>query len=127
MLHANALDGSTAFARVAFVGSTYWVAYDGDLGLITDTSPQGSAGSPGLEGGVFNDAYVPGSHELTGGFNASINQWNTSTDEIRSIRLECGHFQFQSQYDATVGGDKIPKANTQIMNMNWKISWDRKP
>jgi hypothetical protein len=127
MLSANALDGSRAFARVAFINPVFWVAYDGDLGLITDASPQGNAGTPGLSTNVFNDAYVPGSKELTGGFAADLGQWNTATDEIRSIRLDCGHFPFQTQFDATVGGAKIPKDNTQIMDMTWKISWDRKP
>jgi len=114
-------------AVVLWYGEDIYFSYDGDLGLITDASPQGNAGSVGLENSLVVSAYVPGSHQLDATFNATLTQWNTSTSEIRSTRMHTNHFDFQSQYNATVGGAKIPNDNTPIANLSWRISWDRKP
>jgi hypothetical protein len=126
-LDVDSKTGSDTFRQVDFGSSTQYVSYDGDLGSLTDASPQGSSGPPGLGGGLVVSSYVPGSKELVGTFNASLTQWNTATDEIRSIKGDTNHFSFQVQYDATAGGAKIPKDSTQIMDLSWKISWDRKP
>jgi hypothetical protein len=126
-LDVDSYTGSDAFRQVTFITSTQYVSYDGDLGSLTDQTPQGSAGAPGSGGGLVVAAYVPGSKQLEATFNADLNQWNTATDEIRSIRGNTNHFKFQVQYDATAGGAKIPKDNTQIMDLSWRISWDRKP
>jgi hypothetical protein len=126
-LDIDTYSGSTTFEDINFRDAGFWVAYDGDLGLITDTTPQGTDGDTGLGGGLTVDAYVPGSKELTCTYGAELTWWVTDTDEIRTIKGWTRHFQFQTQFDATAGGAKIPKDGTEIMDMSWKITWDRKP
>jgi hypothetical protein len=119
---------ANAYAKVAGLdsGSTTWVAYDGDIGLIT-AGPSGNQGNSGGGAGVSESAYVPGTHYMDLTYFAGLNDWLPGGGLIRSLTGACSMFYFQTQFDATAGGAEIPKDETEIMDQTWRISWDRRP
>jgi len=108
-------------------GQTIWRAFDGDLGLITANTPAGTYGDG--QGTMYTSAYgPPGSKTLTIGFQAELDDWIPwSLLGIRTLTGACNHFRWQTQFNATVGGARIPKDNTQIADLSWGISWIQVP
>jgi hypothetical protein len=128
MLNADGQTGSNAFDKIDLVdaGSTTWVAYDGDLGLITANTPQGSFDNGGTGVGLTQLAYTPGDYFMEFSYGAGVSDWVLGSD-IRTLKGAVNHFIFQTQFDATAGGDPIPKDGTEIMDFSWRISWARRP
>jgi hypothetical protein len=128
LLDIDAQTGENTYDQITIFGSgSIWKAYDGDLGLITDTAPQGDdAPGSGGSGGTIAP-YTPGDKFILITWDVGLDGWVTATEEIRTLIGTINLFKWQTQFDATVGGAKIPKDGTEIMDFQWKISWDRKP
>jgi hypothetical protein len=128
LLNIDAQTGENTYDKIAPIGSgSVWKCYDGDLGLITATTPQGNAANGTGGAGAIVATYTPGDYFILITWDVGLDGWVTSTEEIRTLTGYINHFSWQTQFDATVGGAKIPKDGTEIMDFQWKISWDRKP
>jgi hypothetical protein len=129
MLSADLNTGQFVFSKISLIdsGSTSWRAYNGNLGLIDAAAPQGSSGDSGTGAGLLSEPYTPGDYFMEFAYRAGLNDWLPGTDIIRTLKGTTRHFNFQTQFDATVGGDPIPKDETEIMDFSWRISWDRRP
>jgi hypothetical protein len=126
MLDADSRIGADTFDKIGLKGLP-WTAYDGDLGLIDAAAPQGGS-SDGGSMTVTATTYVPGDKFMEFTAEVGLTGWVLSNDLIRTIRMLSEHFTFQCQYDSQVSpGDGIPKDATEIIDLSWRISWDRQP
>ncbi len=106
-------------------GSASWVAYNGNIGAIT-SSPSGNQGDSGTGDGLSTAAYVTNNFYVDVTYFAGLDDWVPAGGlGIRTLHGTMVHFGFQTQFDATTGGARIPKLVTQLMDFTWRFSWDR--
>lgn len=117
---------STAFAVIrAKTSYSAHIAYNGDIDIIenypTGATDQAENGTWGLSYSTYNDTdkFI----DIT--VSSGLNGWVVSGNEIRSIYTGINKSAIQTQFNATSGGAKIPKDNTEVMDFTWRISWDR--
>jgi hypothetical protein len=125
---ANAGGGlSYIFGNLAARGSyASWNAYNGEIGVITG-KPSGNQANAD-NGGFYlvNSPHVADVHEMTTQCFSGLNGHNTSTNQIRCLTGGWNLTRFQCRLGTVVGDLPVDKDNTQIMDMTWKVTWDRK-
>ena len=95
--------------------STQWWA--GDLGLITASTPQGSAISSSPQS-VTNNAYSNGSYQRQARWSWGSTSANGT---LRTHGVRWGCCQFQAQYDPP-----IVKTSDHTMYLDYRLSWGRR-
>ena len=101
-------------------GVPNWTAYDGDIQTI-DLSPDG-LNAPNDNTSQFNLPYSNNSYEIDMQCDSGPTGWNLGLG-IRSILISCNACHFQTQFNATIGGARIPKDNTFTMSLVWRLGW----
>jgi hypothetical protein len=101
-------------------GTTYWKAYDGDIGLITE-APDGTHDDADTAG-QFDLTYQNNSYEQDSQINCGINGWNLGAG-IRSIWISLNGGQYQTQFNAVGTDNTIPKTIDFYMTLVWRLIW----
>ncbi len=103
--------------------ATDWLAFDGDLGSLTGI-PAGNQSS----GTTFIETlpYTPGSHLIHWKIDQPLGSW-TPTLGIRSVRIRTSIRAVQIQFNAQADDARRPKDGTNIIDMTFEYSWDRRP
>lgn len=110
--------------------SSQYNNFDGDLGLITDFSPQGDGGVVDYSGtitwggGGILDAGVSGYRDST--INYDLDYGNAPLG-VRTTKLiiQPHAFNAQVQFNAQGTNARIPKDNTKVMAFTWRQTWSR--
>ena len=100
-----------------------WLAYDGNIGTIL-TAPSGVSANCD-NASQYNSAYVNNSYQIQINSNTGSTGWNLGAG-IRSIRFRTTAGDYQTQFNAAVGGATIPKTAAYTMTMSWIIGWTEK-
>jgi hypothetical protein len=104
-------------------GSNNRRVYDGDIGIITEVPTGNNTTSVGTR---TNLVYTPGNHYRDLLIEATLDQANTSTDEVRSELTEFTTGLMQVQFDSQSSpGSGIPKDETKIMDRTYRVAWGR--
>lgn len=101
--------------------STYWPAYDGLVGNITQF-PSGNIAYADDGTNAYNIAYSNNSYERRIGITIGTSGWNLGAG-IRCLALYTEMGAFQTQFSANPGGTSIPKNTNYTMQMEWVIRW----
>lgn len=101
--------------------NTDWQAYDGDLGTIIQ-APSGTSAACDNDD-QFNLAYSNNSYQIDMQCSTGPTGWNLGSG-IRSIRIKTNAGDFQTQFNATSGGARVPKDTNFTMELVWRLSWD---
>ena len=99
---------------------TDWTAYDGNIGTIL-TGPNGVSAACD-NANQYNSAYANNSYQMQVNCITGSTGWNLGSG-IRSIRLRTTAGDYQTQFNAAIGGATIPKTSAYTMTMAWTISW----
>lgn len=100
-----------------------WRAYDGDIGTIL-TGPSGVVVNCD-NSSQYNSTYSDLSYAIVMNCNTGITGWNLGAG-IRSIRIRSTAGDYQTQFNANIGGATIPKTTNFTMHMEWTLSWAEK-
>lgn len=100
-----------------------WSIWDGNIGVITGT-PSGNYVSGFASPAATFSSYTPGAHWIdvtkTGGLADYI-----LGAGIRSFTSTMTMAKYQTQFDAVVGGGRIPKTGSNEISLTWRFTWDR--
>jgi hypothetical protein len=102
--------------------SSYWRAYDGDLGSLEQTPSGNVVNCDNAD--QYTNGYSENSYQVVVGSNTGPTGWNLASG-IRSIKIETTAGAYQSRFDSNPGGLTIPKDITYIMTMEWIIAWSQ--
>jgi hypothetical protein len=100
--------------------SGYWLAYDGNIGTITQ-APSGNSQDP-TTGNPYAVAYSNNSYARRIGDSVGTSDWVLGAG-IRSLTLNTKAGAYQTQLAATVGGATVPKTTLHTMIFEWVINW----
>lgn len=100
--------------------STYWPAYDGTLGTLTQF-PNGNIAYLD-NSNSYNVAYSNNSYQRRIGASCGSAGWVLGAG-IRCLALytKCG--AFQTQFSSNPGGNPVPKTLNETMIFEWVVSW----
>ena len=112
------------YSSITFVRSSdvSFRGYDGDLGAIDDNGAQG--GFDNMAGSIEIGTYLVGSRSSGVIVHAGLDDWVRPLG-IRTIKCSTPWFLFQTQFNAAVGGARIPKLSSETMDQAFFIQWDR--
>jgi len=99
---------------------SYWAAYDGNIGTITQF-PSGTVAYLTQNNG-YNLGYSNNSYQRKMGTSVGASEWNLGLG-IRSARLLSKAGAYQTQFSSNPGGNRIPKTNVYTMVVEWVVSW----
>lgn len=103
--------------------STYR-AYDGLLGTL-EQQPSGNPADHDNLANIVNIGYVNNSYKRSISVPVSPAGWNLGAG-IRSVWIYTTAGAFQTQFDSSPGGARIPKTTDYTMIMRWSVSWSEK-
>lgn len=103
----------------AVTTTSEWLAYDGNIGNVTQ-GPSGTSAS--LVGTVSNQSYSNNSFELDMQADCGTTGWNLGSG-IRSIRIATRGGAYQTEFSAQGTGNTIPKTTSYTMQMVWTVAW----
>jgi hypothetical protein len=101
-----------------------WAAFDGDIGTVVQAPSGGSVACDNAD--QFDLTYQNNSYEVDMQCNTGTTGWNLGSG-IRSIRIMTTAGNYQSQFNATSGGARIPKTTGFSMIMVWTLGWTEVP
>ena len=105
------------------VYTSWWAAYDGDIGPIT-TGPSGTSAGIDATSNVVNAPYSANSFQRDMSFNVGPGGWNPpSALGIRSVFLVTTAGAYQIQFNAVSDGSRIPKHGGRTMNGLFRVGW----
>lgn len=108
-------------AQIGVLGSVYWVAYDGDIGTITQ-APSGNPANNDNQN-QFALGYVNNSYELDLQVECGPAGWELGAPGIRSIFIRTTAGDFQTQFGAVSDDSPIPKTVSFTMSFTWRLGW----
>ncbi len=97
-----------------------WQAYDGDVGTIVQAPSGVSAQCDNAN--QFNQSYSNNSYRIDMQCDTGSTGWNLGAG-IRSIRIKTNAGDFQTQFNATSGGARVPKDTNFTMELVWRLGW----
>ena len=97
-----------------------WTAYDGNIGTVL----LGPSGIPSNcdNSNQYDSAYSANSFEIKMNCPTGSTGWNLGAG-IRSIHFQTTAGEYQTQFNAAVGGATIPKTSAYTMLMSWVMGW----